>query len=139
MKRQTEEPVGDRSGRVRPREPAMQSDDLFRRLESFNGVTSGYPFGPGALVFKAGGKMFALVADDTEPLRISLKCDPDLALELRAQYPEYVSPGYHLSKRHWNTIEIDESIPASELGEWIDHSYELVVAGLPRREREKLR
>ena len=83
--------------------------------------------------------MFALVADDVEPLRISLKCDPDLALELRAQYPESVSPGYHLSKRHWNTIEVNETIPSPELEEWIDHSYELVVAGLPRQEREKLR
>jgi predicted DNA-binding protein (MmcQ/YjbR family) len=117
----------------------MQPEDLYQSIEAFKGVTSGYPFGPGALVYKAGGKMFALVADDVEPLRISLKCDPDLALELRAQYPESVSPGYHLHKRHWNTIEVNETIPSQELAEWIDHSYELVVAGLPRREREKLR
>jgi predicted DNA-binding protein (MmcQ/YjbR family) len=100
----------------------MQPEDLYQRIEAFKGVTSGYPFGPGALVYK----------------RISLKCDPDLALELRAQYPESVSPGYHLSKRHWNTIEVNETIPTQELEEWIDHSYELVVAGLPRRERDKL-
>jgi predicted DNA-binding protein (MmcQ/YjbR family) len=116
----------------------MKPEDLYQRIEAFKGVTSGYPFGPGALVYKAGGKMFALVADDVQPLRISLKCDPDLALELRAQYPESVSPGYHLSKRHWNTIEVNETIPSQELEEWIDHSYELVVAGLPRRERDKL-
>jgi predicted DNA-binding protein (MmcQ/YjbR family) len=117
----------------------MQSIDLFLILDSFVGVTSGYPFGPGALVYKAGGKMFALVADDVEPLRISLKCDPDLALELRAQYPDAVSAGYHLNKRHWNTIEVNDTIPTPELEEWIDHSYGLVVAGLSRRERDNLK
>jgi len=117
----------------------MQPTDLFLLLDSFVGVTSGYPFGPGALVYKAGGKMFALVADDVEPLRISLKCDPDLALELRAQYTDAVSAGYHLNKRHWNTIEVNDTIPAPELKEWIDHSYDLVIAGLSRRERDNLK
>ncbi len=116
----------------------MQTENLLQLLDSFAGSTSGYPFGPGALVYKVGGKMFALLADDSEPLRISLKCDPDLALELRAQYPEMVSAGYHLNKRHWNTIEVTDSIPTAELEEWIDHSYDLVVTGLPRRRRDAL-
>ena len=117
----------------------MTIETLTRLLDSLPGTTDGYPFGPGALVYKVRGKMFALVADDSEPLRISLKCDPDLALELRAQYPESVSGGYHLNKRHWNTIEINETIPPEELEEWIEHSHDLVVAGLPRGERDQLR
>ncbi|MDF1597129.1 MAG: MmcQ/YjbR family DNA-binding protein [Acidimicrobiia bacterium] len=114
-------------------------DNPLQLLDSFAGATSGYPFGPGALVYKVGGKMFALVADDVEPFRISLKCEPDLALELRALYPGAVSAGYHLNKRHWNTIEMNDTLPKAELEEWISHSYDLVVAGLPRRQRETLR
>lgn len=114
-------------------------DNPLRLLDSFPGATSGYPFGPGALVYKVGEKMFALVADDVEPFRISLKCEPDLALELRAQYPGAVSAGYHLNKRHWNTIELNGTIPEEELAEWICHSYDLVVASLPRGQRETLR
>lgn len=99
-------------------------------------VTEGTPFGENVLVFKVGGKMFALAALDEVPARVNLKCDPDLALELRDQY-EQVRPGYHMNKKHWNTVEIDSAIPEIELRKMIDHSYELVVRGLPKAQREK--
>ena len=101
------------------------------------GAVEDYPFGDDTAVFKVGGKMFALVPLGPPPGSISLKCDPDLAVELRAQYPA-ITAGYHLSKRHWNTIQLDGSVPSEELIELIGHSYELVVAGLTRAERNKL-
>lgn len=116
----------------------MNCEALFTLLESFTGASSDHPFGPGALVFKVAGKMFALVDEDALPLRLSLKCDPDLAQELRALYPDRVLPGYHLNKRHWNTIILDDTLPADEVNEWIGHSYDLVVAGLSRRLRDEL-
>ena len=94
------------------------------------GATEGTPFGPDVLVFKVGGKMFALTALDEVPTTVNLKCDPDLALDLRDRY-EQIKPGYHMNKRHWNTIEIEGGIPAVELRRMIDHSYELVVSNLP--------
>jgi predicted DNA-binding protein (MmcQ/YjbR family) len=80
--------------------------------------------------------MFALVSLGAPPGSISLKCDPDLAVELRRQYPA-ITAGYHLSKRHWNTITLDDSVPEDELLELIGHSYQLVVAGLPRAARPR--
>ena len=113
-------------------------------LESFReyclkkpGATEGTPFGEDTLVFKVGGKMFALAALDEVPTTVNLKCDPDLALELRDRY-EQVRPGYHMNKKHWNTIEIDSAIPEAELRKMIDHSYELVVKSLPKAMRAKL-
>jgi predicted DNA-binding protein (MmcQ/YjbR family) len=100
-------------------------------------ATEGTPFGPDVLVFKVSGKMFALASLDEIPARVNLKCDPDLALELRDRY-EQVTPGYHMNKKHWNTVEIESGIPAAELRKMIDHSYELVVKSLPRKAREKL-
>ena len=100
-------------------------------------VTEGTPFGETVLVFKVGGKMFALAALDEVPAAVNLKCDPDLALELRDRY-EQVRPGYHMNKKHWNTVEIESGIPEAELGKMIDHSYELVVKGLPKAKRAEL-
>jgi predicted DNA-binding protein (MmcQ/YjbR family) len=94
-------------------------------------TTEGMPFGETVLVFKVAGKMFALMSLDEVPATANLKCDPDLALELRDRY-EQVRPGYHMNKRHWNTVEIDSGIPEAELGRMIDHSYDLVVQGLPK-------
>ena len=94
-------------------------------------ATESTPFGPDVLVFKVNGKMFALGALDEVPTTVNLKCDPDLALELRDRY-EQVTPGYHMNKRHWNTIEIQGSIPDTELRKMIDHSYDLVAKGLPK-------
>ena len=94
-------------------------------------VTESTPFGPDVLVFKVSGKMFALAALDELPTTVNLKCDPDLALELRDRY-EQVTPGYHMNKKHWNTVEIEGSIPDTELRKMIDHSYDLVVETLPK-------
>jgi predicted DNA-binding protein (MmcQ/YjbR family) len=95
------------------------------------GATEGTPFGPDVLVFKVGGKMFALTSLDEVPTTVNLKCDPDLALDLRDRY-EQVKPGYHMNKKHWNTVEIDSGISSVELRKMIDHSYELVVRRLPK-------
>jgi len=100
-------------------------------------ATEGTPFGPDVLVFKVRGKIFALASLDEVPARANLKCDPDLALELRDRY-EQVTAGYHMNKKHWNTVEIESGIPDVELRKMIDHSYELVVKSLPRKAREKL-
>ncbi len=94
-------------------------------------TTEGLPFGPDVVVFKVGGKMFALASLDEVPTTANLKCDPDLALELRDRYEE-VRPGYHMNKKHWNTVEIESGIPDAELRKMIDHSYELVVKRLPK-------
>jgi predicted DNA-binding protein (MmcQ/YjbR family) len=95
------------------------------------GATEGTPFGPDVLVFKVGGKMFALAALNEVPTTVNLKCDPDLALDLRDRY-EQVRPGYHMNKKHWNTVEIEGGIPDAELRKMIDHSYDLVVETLPK-------
>jgi len=94
-------------------------------------ATESTPFGPDVLVFKVHGKMFALAALDEVPIRVNLKCDPDLALELRDCY-EQVTPGYHMNKKHWNTVEIEGGIPELELRKMIDHSYDLVARSLPK-------
>ena len=95
-------------------------------------ATEATPFGPDNIVFKVKGKMFALLALDEVPLCVNLKCDPDLALELRDRY-EQVGPGYHMNKKHWNTVVLDGVIPDGEVRKMIDHSYELVVQSLPKK------
>lgn len=98
-------------------------------------VTESFPFDETTLVFKVAGKMFALT--DTEPpFSINLKCDPERAPELREKYKS-VLPGYHMNKQHWNTIEVDGSIPDKLLYEWIDHSYDLIVQSLPKAVKTK--
>ena len=89
-------------------------------------ATEGTPFGPDTLIFKVGGKIFAIASLDEVPARANLKCDPDLALELRDRY-EQVRAGYHMNKKHWNTIEIESGVPDAEIRKMIDHSYDLVV------------
>jgi predicted DNA-binding protein (MmcQ/YjbR family) len=95
------------------------------------GATEETPFGPDVLVFKVGGKMFALTSLERFPAAANLKCDPDLALDLRDRYQQ-VSPGYHMNKKHWNTVEIDSGIPDAELSKMIDHSYDLVARKLSK-------
>ncbi|MBK1790068.1 MmcQ/YjbR family DNA-binding protein [Persicirhabdus sediminis] len=95
------------------------------------------PFGVDVLVYKVCGKMFALSAVDDVPSRVNLKCEPGRAVELRDQY-EAILPGYHMNKKHWNTVLLDGSVPADLLRELIDHSYQLVVAGLKKADRERL-
>lgn len=95
------------------------------------------PFGPDVLVFKVAGKVFLLVPLDTEDLQFNAKCDPDIAEELRERYPA-VKPGYHMNKKHWNTIIVDGSVSSALIYKWIDHSYDLVVKSLPVKTKEKL-
>src|SRR3977135_3523767 len=100
-------------------------------------ATEGTPFGETVLVFKVAGKMFALMSPDEVPATANLKCDPDLALELRDRY-EQVRPGYHMNKKHWNTVVIDGVIPPAAARKMIDDSYDLVVQSLPKARRGKL-
>ncbi len=95
------------------------------------GVEEGMPFGDGVLVFKIGGKLFALMSLDKQPSSVNLKCDPELAIQLREQY-DAVQPGYHMNKQHWNTVTLDGSVPRSELCAWIDHSFDLIRVSLPK-------
>jgi len=101
-----------------------------------SGVSEEFPFDNETLVFKVGGKMFALTNIDVFE-SVNLKCDPMLALELREQYHAVV-PGFHMNKKHWNTIKIDGSIPDNMLFEWVDHSYDLVYESLPQKIKENL-
>ena len=97
----------------------------------FPGAEETYPFSPETTVFKVAGKIFAIARLDVRPVRISLKCEPELAVQWRADHPA-ITPGYHLDKRHWNTVRLDGSVPEELLDEWIQESYALVVAGLTR-------
>src|SRR5437667_8530139 len=94
-------------------------------------ATEGTPFGEDVLVFKVAGKMFALTGLDRIPATANLKCDPDLALELRDRYDQ-IRPGYHMNKKHWNTVELESGIPDAELRKMIDHSFDLIVKTLPK-------
>jgi len=115
----------------------MDYKTLCDYMENKPGTRRDMPFGPDAVVFKVFNKIFALVAWQAEPIRISLKADPLDAIILRKQYSAVV-PGYHLNKKHWNTVTIDGSIPDDELRLMIDESYELVVRGMTRSEQAEL-
>lgn len=115
----------------------MDIETLYRYCLAKKGATEDTPFGEDVLVFKVMGKMFALLFLEERPLRLNLKCDPARALELRARYAA-VQPGYHMNKRHWNTVVLDGEIPLAEVKALIDHAYDLVVRGLPKRDREVL-
>jgi predicted DNA-binding protein (MmcQ/YjbR family) len=114
----------------------MTRDDVLDLCAALPGAVEDYPFSEGVAVFKVGGRMFALVSLEGSLGSVNLKCDPALALDLRARYSS-VRPGYHQNKRHWNTVELDGSIEDSDLRWMIDHSYELVVASLPRAIRSR--
>ena len=101
------------------------------------GSVEDYPFSDEVAVFKVAGRMFALVSLGDAPGSVSLKCDPGLAVGLRGRYAAVI-PGYHLNKRHWNTVTLDGSVPDGEVLELVDHSYDLVLAGLTRAQRSKL-
>ncbi len=101
------------------------------------GTTEGLPFGPDVLVLKVMGKMFALIPLEDDDIKINLKCDPEMAIALREKYSS-VKEGYHMNKKLWNTVTVDGSFATSELRSWIDNSYDLVVAGLPKKLREEL-
>ncbi|KAA6436954.1 MmcQ/YjbR family DNA-binding protein [Dyadobacter flavalbus] len=101
------------------------------------GVTEELPFGPDTLVFKVMGKVFLLAPLDSAELQFNAKCHPEKADELRSRYPD-VKPGYHMNKKHWNTIFVNGSIPGDLLFSWVKDSYDLVVSNLPKKQREEL-
>lgn len=115
----------------------MNIEDLRNYCISKKGVTESFPFDEVTLVFKVINKMYALTNLDGD-LTINLKCDPERAILLREQY-SVVIPGYHMNKKHWNTVVIDGTINNNLLREWIDHSYELVVNSLTGKQKEELR
>ena len=98
------------------------------------GAVEVFPFGPATSVFKVGGRIFALSALARAPLEVSVKCEPELAVDLRESYGA-IRPGYHLNKRHWNTVTVDGSLSDRLVRELIEDSYDLVVSGLPKRAR----
>ena len=101
------------------------------------GASEEFPFGPELSVFKVAGKMFAVSALDDTRLGVSLKCEPELAVALRNSYPA-IRPGYHLNKRHWNTITVDGTLPDQLVRDLIEDSYDLVVSARPKRVRDQL-
>ncbi|MFI5688537.1 MmcQ/YjbR family DNA-binding protein [Streptomyces sp. NPDC051636] len=116
----------------------MTPQELRTFCLSFNAVVEDFPFNPDTSVFKVLGKMFALTNLDGRPLTVNLKCDPEDALRLRADHPGLIVPGYHMNKRHWNTVTADGELPDRLVRELIEDSYDLVVAGLPRADRLRL-
>lgn len=108
----------------------MSPTELRDHCLSFPGAQETFPFGANTSVFKVGGKMFALSQLGADELRISLKCEPALAEQLREAHAEVI-PGYHLNKRHWNTVIIDGSLPEQMIKDMIEDSYDLVVSNLP--------
>ncbi len=101
------------------------------------GVRKEYPFDKYVAVYKVGGKMFALKKDNEEPLRINLKCDPLYAMELRSLYSSVI-PGYHMNKRHWNTVVCDGEVDEATIRSWIDDSYDLVFGSLTKKEQARI-
>lgn len=112
----------------------MDQHDLKAQCLALPGAGEEFPFGDEVSVFKVGGKMFAMSNLDADPLQLSVKCDPDIAVQLRAAHPA-IAPGYHLNKRHWNTITLDGSLPDPMVADLLGDSYDLVVASLPRARR----
>ena len=116
----------------------MTADELRELCLSFPGAHEDFPFGWEHSVFKVEKKLFAISALRSSPLKVSLKCEPPLAEQLRASYPDAVAPGYHLNKRHWNTVLCDGTLPDEMVRDMVEDSYDLIVAAMPRAVREKL-
>ncbi|UCH13703.1 MAG: MmcQ/YjbR family DNA-binding protein [Bacteroidales bacterium] len=116
----------------------MNNEEIREYCLSKPAVTESLPFNDTALVFKVMDKMFALLDLSEESRGISLKCDPEMAIELREHHPE-VTPAYHFNKKHWNTVVIDGTIRDKLIYSWIDHSYNLVVQKLPKTKLEELK
>ena len=115
----------------------MNAEQLRDYCLSLLGTDEEFPFGPETSVFKVAGKIFALSRLAECPLRVSLKCDPSLAEELRKAHPAVI-PGYHLNKRHWNTVIIDGSLSDEIISNMVEDSYDLIVSKLPRAQRQAL-
>ena len=114
----------------------MNIEEIREYCISKPAVTESFPFNDTALVFKVANKMFALLDLSEEARGLSLKCDPERAVELREKYPE-ITPAWHFNKLHWNAVKLERGIPKDLLMELIDHSYKLVVESLPNKERQK--
>jgi len=112
----------------------VDAQELKAACLALPGAVEDFPFGDEVSVFKVAGKMFALSDLGADPLQLSIKCEPELAAQLRATYPA-VGPGYHLNKRHWNTVRLDGALPDLLVREMIEDSYDLVVASLPKTRR----
>ncbi|WP_377266872.1 MmcQ/YjbR family DNA-binding protein [Peterkaempfera sp. SMS 1(5)a] len=112
----------------------MTPDALKAICLGLNGTAETFPFNAETSVFKVSGKIFAISALDAQPLSVSLKCEPELALRLRAAHPE-ITAGWHLNKRHWNTVRLDGSLPDDLVREMLEDSYDLIVAKLPRAQQ----
>ncbi len=115
----------------------MTAVELRSACLSLVGSEETFPFGADVSVFKVGGKMYALSQLDGKPLKVSVKCEPELAEQLRLTYPA-IAPGYHLNKRHWTTLTLDGSLDDAMVEDLVEDSYALVVDGLPRSAREAL-
>ncbi len=115
----------------------MDSEELRAYCMMKPGTSEGFPFGDDVLVVKVGSKIFAILAEKDGVPKISLKCDPVLALQLREEF-DSVQPGYHLNKQHWNTVRGDGTVPGDRLRQMIDHSYDLVFKSLKRSERDAI-
>ena len=116
----------------------MTARSLRKLCLGFPGAYEDFPFGPETSVYKVEKKLFAISALGASPLKVSLKCEPELAEELRGSYPDAVTPGYHLNKRHWNTVLCDGSLPAAMVRDMVEDSYDLIVAAMPAVVRERL-
>ena len=112
----------------------MDPHELKAQCLALPGAREEFPFGDEVSVFKVGAKMFALCDLDARPLQLSVKCDPDIAVQLRSAHPA-IAPGYHLNKRHWNTITLDGTLPDQMVTDLLGDSYDLVVASLPKTRR----
>ena len=115
----------------------MNIEEVRQFCVSKKGVTEGFPFDEETLVIKVGGKIFALLSLDKAP-SINLKCDPERAIDLRERFDD-ILPGYHMNKKHWNTVKLEGSLQDSLVKEMITHSYELVLASLPRKVQETVK
>jgi predicted DNA-binding protein (MmcQ/YjbR family) len=118
----------------------MLADEIRDYFLAKPAVTEETPFGPEVLVYKVMGKMFATLGidDNDEFGRTNLKCDPDRAIDLRGEH-DAILPGYHMNKQHWNTLVLDGTLSQKLVADLVDHSYELVVAGLPKKHRDNLK
>ncbi|MFF9106769.1 MULTISPECIES: MmcQ/YjbR family DNA-binding protein [unclassified Streptomyces] len=116
----------------------MTPEELRAVCLSFNAAEEDFPFRPEVSVFKVLGKMFALTQLDARPLTVNLKCDPEDAIRLRREHEGLIVPGWHMNKRHWNTVTADGDLPDALVRELVEDSYDLVVAGLPRADRLRL-
>lgn len=118
----------------------MTPEQLRSFCVSFNAAVEEFPFpsAPDTSAFKVRGKIFALTSLGARPLTVNLKCEPEAAVRLRGDHPGLIVPGWHMNKRHWNTVTVDGDLPDQLVRELIEDSYDLVVAGLPRAERLRL-